>query len=109
MLEQKAELNDAINMLAQYVDNKFKRLKEITDQDKSAIENKIGEVNDKIVALEGKFSDLPRQAVVLEPHASNAIIESPSVGNQSNQLRASSCGNTVQADESRTCSCRSTN
>jgi hypothetical protein len=44
---------------------KFKGQKEITDQDKSVIKNKIGEVNAKIVALEGKISDLSRQAVVL--------------------------------------------
>jgi hypothetical protein len=75
-------------------------------QDKSVVEDKFQQVNAKIVALENKVQELPRQAVMTESCAVNINNESPSVVNRIDQVRVGSVGSSVLADGNRTCSCQ---
>jgi hypothetical protein len=75
-------------------------------QDKSVGKDKIQQVNAKIVALDNKVQELPRQAVMIDSRAVNVNNESPSAVNRIDQVRVGSVGSSVQADGNRTCSCQ---
>jgi hypothetical protein len=107
---QKSEMNTAMNKLEQVVDNKIMRQKETIDQiisrEQSVVEDKFQQVNAKIVALESKVQELPRQAVLTDSRAVNVNDGSPSAVNRSDQVKVGSVASSVQADGNRTCSCQ---
>jgi hypothetical protein len=110
MEEHKSEVDSTINKLGQDINNRLTRQKESIDQastqEKSDFDNEIQQVNAKIVALEHKFMEFLRSAVVAEPHAVDNNVGSPSVVTPSDQIRGDGNGNSVLTDRNRTCSCQ---
>jgi hypothetical protein len=110
MEEHRSEVDSTINKLGQDINNRLTRQKESIDQastqEKSAFDNKIEQVNAKIVALDHKFMELPRSALVAEPHAVDNNLGSPSVVTPNDQTRSDGNGNSVLTDGNRTCSCQ---
>jgi hypothetical protein len=106
--EHRLEVNNKIQELGQDINSQLERQKENLNQtrtkEKTAIDQNLAQVNAKIVALENRFSEIPRPAVVIEPRAAEQILPSPSVVHQGDQSQAS-----VPPDENRTCSCQTNN
>jgi hypothetical protein len=92
-------MNNKLQELGQEMNNQFERQKEGNDQ--TALEQKLEQVNAKIVALASKISE-PRPAVVIEAMPNEHDLPGPSVVHQRDLQQT--C---VQIDENRTCSCQS--
>jgi hypothetical protein len=97
--ERQSEMNNKLQELGREMNNQFERQKEGNNQ--TVLEQKLEQVNAKIVALASKVSE-PRPAVVIEPLPNEHNLPDPSVVHQCDLQQTG-----VQSDGNRTCSCQS--
>ena len=97
--ERQSDMNNKIQELGQEMNSKFERQKERNNQ--TALEQKLDQVNAKIVALEDRVS-ASRTAVVNETQLNEPNLISPSAVQSCDLQRTH-----VQISENRSCSCQS--
>ncbi|PNF36604.1 hypothetical protein B7P43_G13842, partial [Cryptotermes secundus] len=97
--ERQSEMSNKIQELGQEMNSKLERQKERNNQ--TEIEQKLDQVNAKIVALENRVSE-SRIAVVTEPQLNEPNLTSPSAVQTCDLQRTH-----VQINEKRSCSCQS--
>jgi hypothetical protein len=108
--EHRSEVDHSIQKLGNEINQKLTQQKEnidqVSSQEKTAFNRELSQVNEKLVALENRMSDLPT-AVVIEPPNNNSIHQnnnSPSAGQHNYCVT-----NHIPFGENRTCSCENEN
>jgi hypothetical protein len=117
IVDHRSEGDATITKLGQDMSNSFTRQKEsieqinqaATHQEKSAVESRFGQVNDKIVALRSKFCEVPIRAVRAESRATGNSLVAPSVVCQSDHARDHDgiMSNSGPTNENSSCTCQS--